>query len=83
MRNLRFVFAIMLVVALSAPALAEIRPGAFSVSPFVGGSWFEGNQDLKHRPAHPGLWQCLQQPGIHPGPDLLLRRPQTGPCFTL
>ncbi|PIP04950.1 MAG: hypothetical protein COX52_14625 [Syntrophobacterales bacterium CG23_combo_of_CG06-09_8_20_14_all_48_27] len=52
MRNFRFVFAIMLVIALSAPALAEIRPGAFSVSPFVGGYWFEGNQDLKHRPVY-------------------------------
>jgi len=36
-------FAIMLVSALSAPVLAEIRPGAFSVSPFVGGFWSEGN----------------------------------------
>ena len=52
MRNFRFVFAIMLVIALSAPALAEIRPGVFSVSPFVGGFWFEGNQDLKHRPVY-------------------------------
>ncbi len=52
MRKFRFVFAILLVIALSAPALAEIRPEAFSVSPFVGGFWFEGNQDLKHRPVY-------------------------------
>jgi len=33
-----------------APARAEIRPGSYSVSPFLGGYLFERNQDLKHRP---------------------------------
>lgn len=52
MKKFRFVSAILLVIALSAPAMAEIRPGAFSVSPFAGGFLFEGNQDLKHKPVY-------------------------------
>jgi len=51
-RKIHFVLAVMLLIALSTPALAEIRPGAYSISPFVGGFWFEGNQDLKHRPVY-------------------------------
>jgi OOP family OmpA-OmpF porin len=39
-------------VFLSAPAQAQIKPGAFTLSPFVGGFWFEGNQDLKNKPVY-------------------------------
>jgi OOP family OmpA-OmpF porin len=51
-RKIHFVLAAMLLIALSTPALAEIRPGAYSISPFVGGFWFEGNQDLEHKPLY-------------------------------
>ena len=51
-RKIHFVLAAMLLIALSTPALAEIQPGAFSVSPFVGGFLFEGNQELEHRPVY-------------------------------
>jgi OOP family OmpA-OmpF porin len=51
-RKIHFVLAAMLLIALSTPALAEIRPGAYSISPFVGGLWFEGNQDLEHKPLY-------------------------------
>ncbi len=52
MKKFRFVFAMLLSLALSKPVLAEIRPESFSVSPFVGGYWFEGNQYLEHRPVY-------------------------------
>jgi OOP family OmpA-OmpF porin len=44
------VFMVIMVIATSG--YCQIRPGAFSVSPFVGGFWFEGNQDLDHRPVY-------------------------------
>jgi len=52
MKKIHFVLAVMLLIAFSTPALAQIRPGAFSLSPFVGGFWFEGNQNLEHRPVY-------------------------------
>ena len=47
---IHLILAILLLPLLGAPARAEIRPGSYSVSPFLGGYLFEGNQDLKHRP---------------------------------
>ncbi len=44
------VLVVLLFSLLGTPAWAEIRAGSFSVSPYVGGFLFEGNQDLKHRP---------------------------------
>jgi OmpA-OmpF porin, OOP family len=46
----RLALVILLLSLLGTPALAQIRPGSFSASPFVGGFLFDGNQDLRHRP---------------------------------
>ena len=46
------VLAVLLAVLLTVPAFAEIRPGSYSVSPYIGGFLFEGNQDLEHRPVY-------------------------------
>jgi len=51
-RKIHFVLAAMLLIALSTPAIAQIRSGAFSLSPFVGGFWFEGGEDLEHKPVY-------------------------------
>ena len=48
--SIQAVLAALLAVLLTVPALAEIRAGSYSVSPYVGGMLFEGNQDLEHRP---------------------------------
>ena len=52
MKKAYFFLVTTLLIALTTPALAQIRPGAFSLSPFVGGFWFEGNQDLKDKPVY-------------------------------
>jgi OOP family OmpA-OmpF porin len=52
MKKIHIVLAFLLLVVLSTPALAQIQPGAYSLSPFVGGFWFEGNQDLDHKPVY-------------------------------
>lgn len=39
------IFVVM--IAIVATAHAEIKPGSFSVTPFIGGYLFEGNEDLK------------------------------------
>jgi OOP family OmpA-OmpF porin len=44
------VFIIVILVATSG--FCQIRPGAFSVSPFFGGFWFDGDEDLAHRPVY-------------------------------
>jgi OmpA-OmpF porin, OOP family len=43
-------FAILMLITRAAPARGEIRSGSYSVSPFIGGFLFEGNQDLTHSP---------------------------------
>jgi len=43
------VLTILLLIAFSMPAFAEVQPGSYSISPFVGGFLFDGNQDLEHR----------------------------------
>jgi OOP family OmpA-OmpF porin len=50
MKKIHFVLAVMLLIVFSTPASAQIWPGAFSLSPFVGGFWFDSGEDLKHRP---------------------------------
>ena len=52
MKKIHFLLAIMLLIAFSTPAMAQIQPGAFSLSPFVGGFWFDGGEDLEHRPVY-------------------------------
>jgi OmpA-OmpF porin, OOP family len=42
-------FAVLLLVA-AAPGRAEMNPAPYSLTPFVGGYTFEGNQDLKTSP---------------------------------
>ncbi len=44
------VFLVAMTIATSG--FCQIRSGAYSISPFFGGFWFEGDQDLKHRPVH-------------------------------
>jgi OmpA-OmpF porin, OOP family len=51
-RGLQLFLIFLMLFCLSLPAFAEIRPGDFSVSPFIGGFLFEGNQDLEHRPVY-------------------------------
>jgi OOP family OmpA-OmpF porin len=51
-RGLQLFVVFLLLLCASLPAFAEIRPGDFSVSPFIGGFLFEGNQDLEHRPVY-------------------------------
>ncbi len=46
------VLTILLLIAFSMPAFADVRPGSYSISPFVGGFLFDGNQDLEHRPVY-------------------------------
>ncbi|HRV21647.1 MAG TPA: outer membrane beta-barrel domain-containing protein, partial [Syntrophorhabdaceae bacterium] len=46
-----FLFLI-LFLALSATAYAQIRPGAIAITPIFGGYTFEGNQDLKTSPLY-------------------------------
>jgi OmpA-OmpF porin, OOP family len=50
--KLQLFFVVLLLFCTILPAIAEIRPGDFSVSPFIGGFLFEGNQDLEHRPVY-------------------------------
>jgi len=50
MRKIAGVFIILAVLAFNSVVSAEIKSGAVSVSPYIGGYLFEGNQDLKHNP---------------------------------
>ena len=52
MRKIHFILAVLLLVSLSTPALAQISSGAFSLSPFVGGFLFDGGEYLEHRPVY-------------------------------
>ena len=44
--------AISLLLATVAAGHAEVKAGAFSVTPFIGGYTFEGNEDLKTAPVY-------------------------------
>jgi OOP family OmpA-OmpF porin len=50
MKKIMMFVTMLLVTAAAAAAQAEVKAGAFSVTPFAGGYLFEGNQDLKHAP---------------------------------
>ena len=55
MKLLKSVVSVCLIVCvafIARTAAAEIRPGAITLSPFVGGYIFEGNQDLDNGPAY-------------------------------
>jgi OOP family OmpA-OmpF porin len=38
--------ALILMLSMTASGYAQVKAGAYSVSPFIGGYTFEGNQDL-------------------------------------
>jgi OOP family OmpA-OmpF porin len=44
--------AIIVMLAVTTASHAEVKAGAFSVSPFLGGYVFEGNEDLKNEPVY-------------------------------
>jgi len=48
-KNVQFI-VIFLSLLIAASGFCQIQPGAFSISPFVGGYTFEGNQDLRTAP---------------------------------
>ena len=52
MKKLIQLTVILFIMATVSSGFAQIRPGAFSISPFVGGYWFEGNQNLENRPVY-------------------------------
>ena len=39
-------------MVIAGTATAQIRPGAVTLSPSIGGYVFEGNQDLKDKPTY-------------------------------
>ncbi len=43
---------VLLVLAAASPGLAEVRPGTFSVTPFIGGYVFNADQHLKNAPVY-------------------------------
>ncbi|BDV44007.1 membrane protein [Geotalea uraniireducens] len=43
---------VLLAVAMAVPCLAEILPGSFSLSPYIGGYTYDGEQHLKTRPTY-------------------------------
>ena len=50
-KRIQFIVFIV-IMAIATSGYCQIQPGVFSVSPFVGGFWFEGNQDLDHSPVY-------------------------------
>lgn len=52
MKKLITCFTILMTLAVMTSAIAEVKEGAFSITPYVGGYLFEGNQDLKHSPVY-------------------------------
>jgi OOP family OmpA-OmpF porin len=50
-RSIQFIIFIF-VILVATSGFCQIRPGAFSVSPFFGGFWFDGDEDLDHRPVY-------------------------------
>ena len=43
-------YALIMMLAVTTAGHAEVKAGAFSVTPFIGGYTFEGNEDLKTAP---------------------------------
>jgi OOP family OmpA-OmpF porin len=50
MKKIVMGIAMILLAAIAASGHAEVRKGAFSLTPFIGGYTFEGNEDLKTAP---------------------------------
>lgn len=46
------VIAIVVSVVMSAPGFCQVKPGTFTISPFIGGQSFEGNMDLDTSPVY-------------------------------
>lgn len=52
MKKIILGLAIILVMAIVTTGHAEVKAGAYSLTPFIGGYTFEGNEDLKTAPAY-------------------------------
>ncbi|MBN1665215.1 MAG: outer membrane beta-barrel protein, partial [Deltaproteobacteria bacterium] len=52
MKKMMFFVVMFLTIGIVGTGLCQIRPGAFSVTPTVGGYMFEGNQDLDQNPVY-------------------------------
>jgi len=52
MKKLITFMVIFFIIAIASASIAQIRPGAVSLSPFFGGYLFEGSQKLEHRPLY-------------------------------
>lgn len=50
MKRMVIGLTVLLALAAATPGLAEVKAGSVSISPYIGGYLFEGNQDLKHAP---------------------------------
>jgi OOP family OmpA-OmpF porin len=48
MKRIILGYALILMLAVTTAGHAEVKAGAFSVTPFIGGYTFEGNEDLKN-----------------------------------
>ena len=59
MKNSYSVLTIILLIAFSMPAAAEVGPDSYSISPFAGGYLFDAKRDLEQRPVY----------GLRPGYD--------------
>jgi OOP family OmpA-OmpF porin len=52
MKKLIPFMVIFIIVAFTSSSFGQIRPGAYSISPFVGTYAFEGNQNLENKPVY-------------------------------
>jgi len=50
MKKVLLGMAVLLLLASAATGMAEVKAGSVTVTPYIGGYLFEGNQDLKHAP---------------------------------
>ena len=50
MKRIILGYALIMMLAATSAGHAQVRAGAFSVTPFIGGYTFEGNEDLKTAP---------------------------------
>jgi OOP family OmpA-OmpF porin len=48
MKKLFKIMVVFFIIALASSSFGQTRPGAYSISPFVGTYIFEGNQDLEN-----------------------------------
>ena len=52
MKKIILSYAIIMMLAVTTTGHAEVKAGAFSVTPFIGGYTFEGNENLKTAPVY-------------------------------